>query len=191
MGQGRRKTKERCVKSKFLWSKSSALVCFLPCFKVNFLKLHSQMNPQSHVVPLAKHLSQKRTLNDEPWVACWTGIYKKESIAFAVKTACTVFIGVGVLRGRPWGGGRYCLLFPCRCQQYVEAWICSRLADGPSPVSGQPACQQHSPLPRTQCSVCRAACDALLLCLPSFTACPETDAVFSPHAKAKRAGLPV
>lgn len=63
------------------------------------------MNPQSHVVPLAKHLSQKRTLNDEPWVACWTGIYKKESIAFAVKTACTVFIGVGVLRGRPWGGG--------------------------------------------------------------------------------------
>lgn len=55
-------------------------------------------------MPLAKHLSQKRTLNDEPWVACWTGIYKKESIAFAVKTACTVFIGVGVLRGRPWGG---------------------------------------------------------------------------------------
>lgn len=170
---------------------SSALISFLPCFKVNFLKLHSQMNPQSDVVPLAKHLSQKRTPNDEPWVACWTGIYKKESIAFAVKTACTVFIVVGVLRGRPWGGGRYCLWFPCRCQQYVEAWICSRLADGPSPVSGQPACQQHSLLPRTQCSVCRAACDALLLFLPSFTACPETDAVFSQHAKAKRAGLPV
>lgn len=105
MGRGRRKTKERWVKSKFLWSKSSALISFLPCFKVDFLELHSQMNPQSDVVPLAKHLSQKRTPNDEPWVACWTGVYKKESIAFAVKTACTVFIVVGVLRGRPWGGG--------------------------------------------------------------------------------------
>lgn len=63
-----------------------------------------------------------------------------------------------------WGG--YCPLFPRRCQQYVEAWICSGLADGPSPVSGQPACQQHSLLPRTQCSACCAARGTPQLLLP-------------------------
>lgn len=72
---------------------------------------------------------------------------------------------------RAWGG--YCPLFPRRCQQYVEAWICSGLADGPSPVSGQPACQQHSLLPRTQCSACCAARGAPRLRLPCL-------AVFSP-----------
>lgn len=131
------------------------------------------MNPQSGDVPLAKHLSKERKKptnkqterkEERTRGGMWTGIYKrkKERKHCILCKNCMHGICCGSVScmdrtGGVGGWGGYCPLFPRRCQQYVEAWICSGLADGPSPVSGQPACQQHSLLPRTQCSACCAA----------------------------------
>lgn len=156
---------------------------------MDFLKLHSQMNPQSDVVPPAKYPPQNKQHGTMGGV--WTGIYKKESIAFTVKTACTVFIVVGV---RPWEGGGGGVIVRCSLADVNSMWRPGSAADWQT-VPLQSAANQ--PVSNSRCyrghNVQPAAppVTPLRLFLPSFAASPEPDAVFSQHAKAKRAGLPV
>lgn len=94
----------------------------------------------------------------------WTGINKKESVAFAVKTACTVFIVVGVLRGR-----RCC---PSFLADVNSMWRPGSAADWQT-VPLQSAANQ--PVSITRCYRGRnvlPACGAPRLFLPSFRSIP-------------------
>lgn len=136
-----------------------------PFFNMDFLKLHSQMNPHlradRNIMPRTK--SQKCRTKDGQ-----CGNWSIKNVAFSVKTACTLLIVCdGLVRAAAPS------VDPLQMSTVCEVWICGRLADGPSPARSQPACQQHLLLGRASRPACCATFYTVGVCgflSPSFLA---------------------